>query len=301
MIRLLSLLALISACATQPKHPEGGYGAPVLWQLSDDDTVIYLFGSIHALPEDLDWRTDTMNAAFEGADAFCVETDADGKADEYRAYIRQFGYFPPGEYLSDHLSDEEMQDIYDIADRLEISRDYFNQMKPWNVMFDLSQRVNEHLGLVPDFGVEFTLLPEARETGKTICEMESPFDTVTSISSLPLEIQIKVLTHESDEFKDIDDLDTAFQLIRARNAEMVDDWMRGDLAAMEAEDMLDSYGDMDFYNAILVQRNRNWIPRIEALLDDPGQKFVAVGAAHLFGPDSVIKMLRDKGYEVIGP
>ena len=301
MIRLFAAFALLSACAASPKHPDGGYGSPVLWQLSDEDTTIYLFGSIHALPKDLDWRSDALNAAFESSDSFCVETDADGKADEYRAYIQQFGFFDEGEFLSDHIDQEEMDDIYDVADRLHLNREYVNSMKPWNLMFDLSQRVNEHLGLIPDYGVEFTLLPEARLKGKTICEMESPFETVTSISNLPLETQITVLTHESKEQEEIDDLDAAFDLIREKNTEMVDEWMRGDLGAMEAEDILDSYADMDFYNAILTKRNENWIPRIEALLEEPGQKFVAVGMAHLFGPDSVIRMLRDKGYEVTGP
>ncbi len=301
MIRLLALFAVVAACATPPKHPEGGYGAPVLWELSDADTTIYLFGSIHALPEDLDWRTDAMDAAFEKSDAFCVETDADGKADEYREYIRMFGFFEDGETLSDHLGEDEMEDIYEISDRLGLRREYINSMKPWNVMFDLSQRVNEHLGLIPDHGVEFTLLPQARQNGKTICEMEPPFDTVTSISNLPLETQIAVLTHESPEFETIVDVDEAFDLIRENNAEMVDEWMRGDIAAMEAEDILESYANMDFYNAILTNRNRNWIPRIEALLEEPGHKFIAVGMAHMFGPDSVIKMLRDKGYEVEGP
>ena len=301
MIRLLVLFALLSACASAPKHPEGGYGAPVLWQLADEDTTIHLFGTIHALPKDLNWRTERINAAFERSDSFCVETDADGKADEYRAYIQEFGFFDEGEFLSDHLGQEEMDDIYEVSDYLGLNRDYINSMKPWNLMFDLSQRVNQHLGLIPDYGVEFTLLPEARMKEKTICEMESPFDTVTSISTLPLETQITVLTHESKDLEGIDDLEAAFDIIREKGAELVDDWMRGDIGAMEAENVLDSYAHMDFYDAILVKRNRNWIPRIEALLDEPGTKFIAVGMAHMFGPDSVVKMLRDKGYDVKGP
>jgi len=301
MLRLILLLAFLTGCASTAKHPEGGYGAPLLWQLGDEDTTIYLFGSIHALPGGLEWRTEELNAAFAAADAFCVETDADGKADEYRDYIRKFGFFENDKTLSDYLTEDEFDDIEEVAEVVRVDIDYINSMKPWNVMFDLGQRVNEHLGLNLDNGVEFSLLPEARAKGKRICEMESPFDTVTSISNLPLSTQVTVLTHEPEEFKDIEDLDVAFEKIRERNAQMVDEWLRGDIGAMESEDIMDSYGHMDFYNAILTRRNQNWIPRIEALLDEPGTKFVTVGAAHLFGPDSVVKMLREKGYEVEGP
>ena len=301
MIRIFLLFALLAGCASTPKHPEGGYGAPLLWQLSDEDTTIYLFGSIHALPGGLNWRTEKFNNAFAASDTFCVETDADQKADEYRAYIREYGFFNNGERLSDYLSEDEAEDVFEIADAVSVDKDYIDSMKPWNAMFDLGQRVNEHLGLDLNNGVEFTLLPEARASGKHICEMEDPFHTVTSISTLPLETQVIVLTHEPAEFKDIEELDEAFAKIRENNDKMVDEWMRGDIGAMEAEDILDSYGHIDFYNAILTKRNRNWIPRIEALLDTPGVKFVTVGAAHLFGPDSVVNMLRDKGYRVEGP
>ena len=52
------------------------------------------------------------------------------------------------------------------------------------------------------------------------------------------------------------------------------------------------------YDRLLTNRNAKWVPQIEAMLDAPGTKLVAVGAGHLAGPDSVIKMLRDKGYTV---
>lgn len=301
MIRLILLLALLSACASAPKHPEGGYGEPLLWQLADEDTTIHIFGTVHALPSELEWRTPSFEAAFGAADSFCVETDVDAKADEYREYLREYGYFNNGETLSNYLTEEQIEDVVEVADAVGLPFETIDAMKPWNAMFELSTAVVIHLGLDQLSGVEFVLLPEARKAGKNICEMESPLESVTSISRLPLDVQVAVLTHESEDFKDIDDLDIAFEMIREDIAEMVKTWVTGDLSVMENENILDEYGHMDFYDAILTKRNTKWIPRIEALLEQPGTKFVAVGSAHLAGPNSVIKMLRDNGHAVAGP
>jgi len=84
---------------------------------------------------------------------------------------------------------------------------------------------------------------------------------------------------------------------------LVSEWADGDvvgIASLVASP--DGVGLSDaFYDSLLVKRNRNWVPKIEAMLDEPGSVFIAVGAGHLAGPDSVITMLRDKGYEIEGP
>jgi len=82
---------------------------------------------------------------------------------------------------------------------------------------------------------------------------------------------------------------------------MVADWLAGDVEAIGEIVTVEEFGSEAYYNALLLDRNKNWIPRIEALLEGEGNIFIAVGAAHLAGPDSVIKMLRDKGYAIEGP
>ena len=84
--------------------------------------------------------------------------------------------------------------------------------------------------------------------------------------------------------------------------QVVEEWADGDvegLGVLVANP--DTGGGEGIYDALFVERNANWVPQIEAMLDEPGTVFVAVGAGHLAGPDSVITMLRDKGYEVEGP
>ena len=84
---------------------------------------------------------------------------------------------------------------------------------------------------------------------------------------------------------------------------LVDEWADGDVTGIGAlVANPEGYGFTDAaYQSLLVVRNTAWVPQIEAMLDEPGSVFIAVGAGHLAGPDSVITMLRDEGHTVEGP
>lgn len=283
---------LCAICASLPALAQ-----PALWTLQDDDTTVHLFGTVHVLPAHMDWRHRTIDAAFAEADTFCVETDVIGNIGEVLTYTMREGIFRGGERLSDHLTAQQEADLREIAEELGVLYQGLDVQKPWNALFSLSEAIATRSGMTSDHGVEMRLLPEARKTGKAICEMESPKDHVISIASLPLEVQLAALLSENDQYE------TAEQAVDAATENLkstVQDWADGDVEALSKIDESD-FGHPEFYEAILTRRNRNWVPRIEALLDEPGVKFVAVGAAHLAGPDSLVVMLRDLGYPVEGP
>ena len=77
---------------------------------------------------------------------------------------------------------------------------------------------------------------------------------------------------------------------------MVDPWSRADLAALEQMFVTEmKTEEPDLYNALLTNRNANWVVQIEQILAGSGVSFMAVGAGHLIGADSVIAMLAAKG------
>ncbi|MEO1472529.1 MAG: TraB/GumN family protein [Pseudomonadota bacterium] len=270
---------------------------PALWSISDEDTVVHLFGTVHTLPSDLDWRTDSIDAAFDAADTFCVETDIVGRfGDVLRVTLRE-GLFAGDERLSHHLTRDQQARLAAFAAELDVLYHGLDVQKPWNVMMTLSQALAKRSGFDSEAGVEMRLLPEATASGKAICEMESPSEHVTSISRLPLDVQIAALIHDAEAH---DEVGVAVNAAVEELRTLVDNWAAGDVAALDGGGP-DSFGHPDFYDALLTNRNQNWLPRIEALLDDPGVKFVAVGAAHLSGPDSVIEMLKERGHQVEGP
>jgi uncharacterized protein YbaP (TraB family) len=56
--------------------------------------------------------------------------------------------------------------------------------------------------------------------------------------------------------------------------------------------------DPIMYKRLLVDRNRDWLPKLDALFGRSGRAFVVVGAAHLVGPEGLLAMFRGKGYKV---
>jgi uncharacterized protein YbaP (TraB family) len=75
-------------------------------------------------------------------------------------------------------------------------------------------------------------------------------------------------------------------------------WKAGDADAVERVVLQELKRDPVMYQRLLVERNRNWMPKIEALSARPGSAFVVVGAAHLVGPDGLLAMLRARGYRI---
>ena len=53
-----------------------------------------------------------------------------------------------------------------------------------------------------------------------------------------------------------------------------------------------------FYEKLLVQRNKNWVPQIENFLTEEKNLLVIVGAAHLPGENGLLALLSEKGYEL---
>ena len=75
-------------------------------------------------------------------------------------------------------------------------------------------------------------------------------------------------------------------------------WKNGDAPQVERIVLKDLKTDAQMYQRLLVERNRNWMPKIEVFFSRPGRTFVVVGAAHLVGPDGLLQMLKTKGYVV---
>jgi len=292
MKRILSALSalLLASGAAQ--------AAPALWKVADEDTTIHLFGTIHALPPELEWRTAEFDAAFAAANKLCIEIDIFARMPEIVSLTFKEGIFTGEERLSDHLDDEQEAMLREVAAEVNMLWVGLDVMKPWNAMFTIAGGLAMKAGLADDSGVEFVLYEEALADGKTICEMESLDEQLGGLIRLPLDIQVSALTMVDEEYADLpvpEQLDKGVEELRG----MVDDWAVGNVAAMQ--DSFEDFGHKELYDAILTDRNARWADRIETMLEEPGSVFIAVGAGHLAGPDSVQVMLEARGIEVEGP
>jgi uncharacterized protein YbaP (TraB family) len=168
-----------------------------------------------------------------------------------------------------------------------------NAYEPWMASVNLGVMQLMKDGFDPSSGVEEVIGAEAAADGKsfgyleTISQQADAFDLMPEDEQITMLYETALMLGESTQMLDV----------------LVGEWADGDVAGIASlVASPDGVGFTDAaYEALLTDRNKKWVPQIEDMLDEPGTTFIAVGAGHLAGPDSVVKMLRDKGYEITGP
>ena len=269
-------------------------GHPALWSLSDEDTTIYIFGTIHLLRPDLDWRTEAFNAALSSADVVITEADvfsAEAQGELMQAVIGG-GTFQDGRSLADVLDAEDEAVVTKALDSLSLPFAAIAPLRPWFAALQLTTSAAMGAGYDPQAGVDAVIITEATAAAKELRYLETGVEQINFFANMPEADQIAFLVATADAI--VNEPDMLDRLVL--------DWAEGDVAAIG--DMMadvDSIGSQEVYDVILKRRNENWVPKIEVLLDEPGVFFIAVGAGHLAGDDSVVTMLRGRGHEVVGP
>lgn len=278
---------LLAACGAPPP-------SPALWRIADADSEIWLFGTIHVLPADLEWRSPAVDAAFQSADTVIFEADISESPEgaRLRQALLERGLDRSGETLSLKIGAADWTRLERVAAKLGAAPAAFEPFMPWFAAMQLSALYVQSLGQSFDVGVERVLDEEARAEGKRLAYLETPEEHVGVLADLPLETQIAFLGATLDQLEaaqdDIEAIDRA--------------WVRGDtrtLARLLNEDIKEA--GPEAAHALLGARNARWRDRILALLDGEGRVFIAVGAAHLVGEDSVVALLRARGVAVEGP
>ncbi|MEH6744708.1 TraB/GumN family protein [Hyphomonas sp.] len=271
-----------------------GAGEPALWTLSDEDTTLYIFGTVHLLRPDLDWRSDEMDSAFAEADTIVFEADVTSQAaaSEMMKFISNEGMLEGGQQLSSLLSELERAELQKALDHVGLPLGAIEPFRPWWAAVNLSVLQIKKEGFDPNSGVETVLGAEARAAGKSFAYLETIDEQLGRLANMPTDVQVDFLVSSAESIEEGGDvLDT-----------LVSEWVDGDVHGigllMSNPDMM---GSDEVYEALLKSRNEVWVGKIEAMLDEPGTRLIAVGAGHLAGEDSVIEMLEAKGYEVEGP
>lgn len=308
MLKKLMLAAsalALSACATTPAappEPAFDYTGPALWKFGDEDTTVYLFGTIHVLPEGLDWLDPTVANAIASSDEYVSEIDTSLIPD----YDPASGAPPPPEImqiaqmqmslaqlqtggtLRDLMNDEDRAEYEAALASLDLPAAALDQFEPWFASMTMLQLALPKAGYDPKDGVELMLDPLIEGKNRTAfetIEMQMQF-----FDSLPMESQLIMLDQGAESLVDLSEMDEQFQ-------QMVSEWVEGDADGLASviNDNLDD--DPAVYDVLLTQRNIRWADWLVERLDRPGTVFVAVGAGHLGGANSVQDLLAERGVE----
>lgn len=282
-------LAQDSAPPPQPAAaaPAAQLAKPALWKVSDKDTTIYLFGTIHLLPEGIDWYHGKLATAFEGSKELVTELP-DIPPGEAAAVSLKMGTLPQGQSLRAGMNPDELAKYEGAMKSLGLPPGAFDRFKPWFAAVAMAILPLQKAGYSMENGIETQLDKRNKALGRPRSGLETLEFQLSMFDGLPEAAQRKYL------FDVIDAIPTIPQDI----GKMVDAWAKGDAAAL-AELMNAEADDPALYDALLTKRNRNWAVWIDNRLDQPGVVFIAVGAGHLGGRDSVQDLLGKAGIKAV--
>ncbi len=271
----------------------GAQSEPALWVVKGPHATVYLFGTVHVLRKDKEWRSPKIDAAIHASKDLWLEvSNADDQA-AAEPLAKQFG-LDAAHPLSTKLTKEQLAHLDAAAKEAGIptGEAALEPLRPWLAAVSLSMVPILKAGYDPKSGVEMILKPEFVKDGKPVHGLETIEQQLHFFADLPQKTEVDYL---DSTLKDFDGGAQKFDHI-------VDAWYAGNVEGKEGIDGLvdgefrDKYPDL--YKSLVVGRNKVWTGQIETLLKGDGVAFVAVGAGHLAGPDSVQVQLKAAGYTV---
>lgn len=260
---------------------------PPIWVVSDADSEITLYPTIHILPPEIEWKSDELKKRLADAEEVWFEILPGSENDPaLQQVMLQLG-MSPGSSLSSKLNEEEIETFKIAVAPLGMPFQAVDQMQPWlaSTFVGVGSLVNE--GFDPNAGVELQLQPLAE--GKTIRALETAQSQMEMMASLSEELQMEMLRQTLEEMNE------TVETVK----ELAADWAVGDVEDLEDELLDEMKREMpEVYDAVFTARNKNWVDQIETEMKGSGTDFIAVGAGHLVGEDGVPAMLRARGYTV---
>jgi len=267
-IALLPLLTLLGCQATTESTelpPQ-----PPMWVVSDSDSEITLYPTLHILPDNVTWKSEELTKRLADADEIWFEimpgADADAALQQKTLELGM----APGTSLSANLTEEEIAALKAATAPLGMPFEAVDMMRPWMASTMVSVGALVENGFNPASGVEKQIEPMVK--GKTIRALETAESQLRMLASLPDDVQMEMLRQTLGE------MDETLEMVN----ELVKDWSVGDVEDLETE---------------VVDEMKNELPTAFEMKGS-GTDFIAVGAGHLVGEDGVPAMLKARGYDV---
>ena len=276
------------AAATPPAIVATTDADPALWVVKDEDTTIYLFGTVHVLKPGLSWFDEAVKTAFDKSDQLMLEMVLPDDPAQVGKEMMPLALDQIGKTLSSRLDPDQLAAYQAAMASVGLPAAQFDAFEPWFPAITLSMLPLTKLGYDPEQGAEKQLTSMAKASGKPVAGFETFTEQLGFFDTLPETQQVAFL---NSVVKDLDKLGPQLD-------KMVLLWTKGDpdgLAAAMNESMA---ATPELAKILLWDRNARWADQIKARMDKPGTVFVAVGAGHLAGDKSVQDYLKERGLTV---
>jgi uncharacterized protein len=249
---------------------------PALWVVEDADTTLYLFGTVHVLKPGIRWFDGAVKTAFDKSGEVVLELVEPDPA-TMQGLVMKMAMAPGARPIAEQLPADKRDAYLKAMADIGVPAAAFDMFQPWVAGITLSVGALPKLGYDPESGVEKVLTRAAAAAGKPVSGLETPEQQLGYFATLPNAVQLAFLASAVDDYPTLGD----------ELAKMIDRWAAGDpeaLGTIMNEGMRDT---PELGRVLLSERNARWAKWIEQRLKTPGTVFVAVGAGHLAGADSV--------------
>lgn len=259
-----------------------------LWEVQGSNTV-YLLGSLHVMKPDLYPLAPALEAAYAQAGIVGFETDLEALKDPAMTMkLMQAGMYSGTDTLKNHLPAATHALIVSHLESAVGSAAPFEKFKPWMVAVTMLEMELMQLGYHPEQGLDLYFSRRARHDYKPVIALETP----------ELQIQLLAGLGELDGTQFLQQTLLELKTLKTDFDTLTGAWRTGDLAALERL-LHESFAPYPrLRDRFLTDRNRAWIPELEKLLRGTTNALVVVGAGHLVGTNSVVDLLKARGYRV---
>ncbi|CAN5291734.1 TraB/GumN family protein [soil metagenome] len=285
LLRLFGLaLLLLSACSGD-KTQRDTAPTPALWRVQKGDVDAHVFGTIHVLPDGVAWETQRMRAAMAGADRLVLEAAGLDDAAGSQAIFQRMGQSPNLPPIAQRVAPEQRATLEALIAKSGMSEPMLSAYESWAAAMLVSTVMQSELQLSGAHGVEPALTDDFRAAGKPVEGLETIEQQFALFDHLPEKTQRAFLSETVGQAGDV----------RAQFDRMMAAWLKGDTRAIAHDFVSELASEPELVGPLLTDRNRAWADRVAGM---HGKPFIAVGAAHLAGPDNLIALLQAKGFKV---
>jgi uncharacterized protein len=294
LFRLALLFMTVAPAFADDAAPEKTvHATPAMWVVHGPRGTAYLLGSVHALPKNVEWQTPAIKAAVKRANSFVFELPMSEENLSRSALV--FGanvLLPPSVSLPSYFDAEMRKNFRAAVEHTQVEPESLVIMRPWYAARELQDAMSGKIDAHAEEGVDNKIY--AMASGRGVHDIRA-FETP--------EFQMSKIKGSATTKNELDLLRAAMKEAATKPmipaGKLMDAWAAGDPAALNA--VMAASQSPEERKSILDDRNRNWIPKIEKMLNEKRTFFITVGAAHLVGPNGVPNLLRQDGYHVDGP
>ena len=278
----LCLLLLLGAVA-RADHPVS------MWRVEGGDNEVFLLGSVHLLRSGDHPIPSVIYSAYEEAETLIMEMDMDDvDVIEAQALITELGLIRDGNTLRDLMGPGGWAQAEALAARADLPLAMLAGSKPWLAAITVEQLMLTRIGFDPAYGIESHMADRAAADEKEILGLESMRQQLEFLDNMSLESQRALLLQSLEESADLGTI----------MDELVAAWRHGDVEFLEQNMLAQIRRHPELFETIVVERNRDWVARIEELLGERDDYLMIVGALHLIGDEGVPALLTGRGHDV---